>query len=746
MTLTSRLTGVVLAGVFLALHLPFLPASLDDLDSINFALGIRDYDVSRHQPHPPGYPLFIVAAKALHAVGLSEVHALSMLGVVGGALAVVALLSLFERLNEDRHDGPLTWLAVVLVAANPLYWVTAARPLSDVVGLAAALAVQAMVLSANSVRALAFAAAGASFAAGIRSQIVRLTLPLLILAVIRLPSSVRLRGAIATAIAYGLGALVWAAPLLVVSGGPVAYWRALSSQGAEDLSGVTLLATTPSVRLLATSLQYALIEPWGHWQAGAVLVMLALVGVVQMARRARPALVSLAVGFGPYLLFDLLFQETVTTRYALPLVVPAGYLAVRGLSILPQTPAVVLTVGLVAFSAFVDDTVLPAYARSEAPAFRMLGDWTVASTEAAASFAPPVVAMHRREEFDLRRPLQWRASTLPPTSARLPSTAKHEWLEVVHYWNGGGTAPVWFVADPLRSDLALIRSQRRPTFYRWGFTPTTLVGGARPGEIDWRVIESPDWYLGEGWAVTPETAGIAKEDGKGPGYAPIHGWVRRSITPHTFMIGGRNLTTTGASAQLTVALDGTSLGEFTVPPGFFLKTMTAPVTSGPGDYATVTVASDSRDLAVEQFDAQVGGRVMFGFGDGWHEQEYNPSTGALWRWTSERAVIRVRAERHAVALVLKGEIEAASSAHVVVRAGDRVVAEFEAGRTFARTILIPADALGPAGQSGPAVAGTESTITLETSASYVPAQSRWRSQDKRRLGLKLYECRVTQAS
>ena len=92
MTLTSRLTGVVLAGVFLALHLPFLPASLDDLDSINFALGIRDYDVSRHQPHPPGYPLFIVAAKALHAVGLSEVHALSMLGVVGGALAVVALL------------------------------------------------------------------------------------------------------------------------------------------------------------------------------------------------------------------------------------------------------------------------------------------------------------------------------------------------------------------------------------------------------------------------------------------------------------------------------------------------------------------------------------------------------------------------------------------------------------------------------------------------------------------------------
>ena len=204
--------------------------------------------------------------------------------------------------------------------AEPLMVVYAkgpARPLSDVVVLAAALSVQAMVLSANSLGTLVVAAACASFAAGIRSQVVWLTLPLLILGVIRLPSRVRLRGALATAGAYGLGALLWAVPLLAVSGGPAAYWRALSSQGAEDLGGVTLLATTPTLRLLAKSLQYALIEPWGHWQAGSVVVLLALLGVVQMARRARPALVSLVVGFGPYLIFDLLFQETVTTRYAL---------------------------------------------------------------------------------------------------------------------------------------------------------------------------------------------------------------------------------------------------------------------------------------------------------------------------------------------------------------------------------------------------------------------------------------------
>jgi hypothetical protein len=157
---------------------------------------------------------------------------------------------------------------------------------------------------------------------------------------------------------------------------------------------------------------------------------------------------------------------------------------------------------------------------------------------------------------------------------------------------------------------------------------------------------------------------------------------------------------------------------------------------GGNTYAELKVESNSQQVAIEQFDAQPAGRVVYGFGDGWNEQEYNPTTGELWRWTTDRSAIRVRSEGHSVALSLRGEIEAAASSHVVVRAGNAVAAAFDVGPSFSRTVLIPSTLLP----------GPEDTISIETSAWYVPAEKRWRSRDRRRLGLKLFECRVTPAS
>ena len=146
---------VVLALLFLALHLPYLPKSLEDLDSINFALGVRQFDVAHHQPHPPGYPVFILIAKALHAVVPAEATALALVSVVAAARsACSALAALFRRLDGD--DVPARWSAAAVGVAmtTPLYWFTAVRPLSDSSGLAAAIGVQAMTLAASTARGL----------------------------------------------------------------------------------------------------------------------------------------------------------------------------------------------------------------------------------------------------------------------------------------------------------------------------------------------------------------------------------------------------------------------------------------------------------------------------------------------------------------------------------------------------------------------------------------------------------------
>ena len=59
----SRSALAALALAFALAHLPYLVSTLEDIDSVNFALGVRDFDVANHRPHPPGYPLYIALGK-----------------------------------------------------------------------------------------------------------------------------------------------------------------------------------------------------------------------------------------------------------------------------------------------------------------------------------------------------------------------------------------------------------------------------------------------------------------------------------------------------------------------------------------------------------------------------------------------------------------------------------------------------------------------------------------------------------
>ena len=94
------------------------------------------------------------------------------------------------------------------------------------------------------------------------------------------------------------------------------HWRALFNQGAEDLSGIQMLWTNPTRRQLQVALHYAFVAPWGPlWLAQAVLGG-ALIGILVLASRNWRALAILTLTFGPYFVFDVLFQETFTTGWS----------------------------------------------------------------------------------------------------------------------------------------------------------------------------------------------------------------------------------------------------------------------------------------------------------------------------------------------------------------------------------------------------------------------------------------------
>jgi hypothetical protein len=124
--------------------------------------------------------------------------------------------------------------------------------------------------------------------------------------------------------------------------------------------------------------------------------------------------------------------------------------------------------------------------------------------------------------------MQWAADTLPAFETRLSAPPQHEWLELVKYWNGGGRAPVWFVTDQVRTDIDLVQHPA-PTDYRWGLPYPTLLSGTRPGELRWLRIERPEWYLGEGWSLTPEVAGVATADKRGLSAGSIGGWIHADV-------------------------------------------------------------------------------------------------------------------------------------------------------------------------------------------------------------------------
>jgi hypothetical protein len=177
-------------------------------------------------------------------------------------------------------------------------------------------------------RLIVLAGFAAGLAIGLRTQTAWQTLPLLILVIADRAGRAAAAAIVGSAVTFTIGVLCWAVPLVVASGGPAAYWRAIASQAGEDLEGVDMLFTsTRPVWRLAMNLLQTFGLPWGPLPLAVVVLALAALGIVGCWRDAAGWSCSPPGARD----LHLVWRENVTTRYALPIVPPIALLAAIGL-------------------------------------------------------------------------------------------------------------------------------------------------------------------------------------------------------------------------------------------------------------------------------------------------------------------------------------------------------------------------------------------------------------------------------
>jgi hypothetical protein len=351
----------------------------------------------------------------------------------------------------------------------------------------------------------------------------------------------------------------------------------------------------------------------------------------------------------------------------------------------------------------------------------------------------------------------WRGEPLAMT--RLPVVRKNPWSMVVDYWQGGGTTPLWFIAEPGPNRLdrhhamALVDPASRTLVgaRRWGFEADPLLAGSRPSIADWYELHPPGWFVTAGWALTPALAGMAERDRRGPALGGIEGKVRRRDGEAWILIGGRHFGQVGApGARYALAIDGKDVATWVAAPAaFFVERIVLPAgtLAGTPGYATLTVRASAADgsatpirTAIEQFDLQDPDAVMFAFGTGWHESEFSLQRGWLWRWTSDVSTLRIVSARpQPLVVTLRGESPLRyfdRPPTVKLLSGTRVLHTFTPSADFLERVEVPADIPWADGAA---------ELRLETDETFVPDE-REGNGDRRRLGVRMYDVTVTSSS
>ena len=218
-TILLRLRWQTIGVFVLATTTYFLARTpaLDEWDSVQFAQGVGDFNLWRHHPHPPGYPLYIFAGWLLHhGLHLDVPTALQLASALGGGLFVAAWFALAAR----SFGRPVAWGLAAALGTLLITWMTATKALTDAPG--AGLLALALLLARE--RRWHWAAVAGALAVGVRPQM----FPVVLL-VICLGGAGPVRRRVGLLGTFAAGCALWLVPTVVLQARtPEAHGRLLA--------------------------------------------------------------------------------------------------------------------------------------------------------------------------------------------------------------------------------------------------------------------------------------------------------------------------------------------------------------------------------------------------------------------------------------------------------------------------------------------------------------------------------------
>ncbi len=318
-----------------------------DWDEILFSLALRHYDVASHHPHPPGFPLFIAAAKVFRAIGFSDFHALQALNVVAGVLLVPAMFFFCRELGL-RFGTSLS--AALFLAFFPNVWFFGETAFSDVPSVVLVVFACGLLLRGRTSDAAYVAGAAVlAIAGGFRPQNLVIGFAPAILATwsrIR----ARRRVAIASAVAIGAAILVASYGAAVIATGG---WQPYIEAVHEHEQYITV---TDSFHNQARPALYRLLDDFfvRPYHAAVINMVVTALGLISLAfaivRRRVPVLIAIAA-FAPFCLIAWLYLDHFSaSRFSIGYAPLFALLAADGAMIFGETAgwsiAVALTAGM----------------------------------------------------------------------------------------------------------------------------------------------------------------------------------------------------------------------------------------------------------------------------------------------------------------------------------------------------------------------------------------------------------------